>query len=108
MKMLTFTCVRYYIFLGGANGVHGAVPVGTASFQPGELRILTKFVINVIIQVYFHPMVRDKHGRKMSKTKGNVVNPIDVIEGITLQGLHDQLLTGNLDPKVLSPLALLL
>eukprot|EP00026_Physarum_polycephalum_P001667 Phypoly_transcript_01669.p1 GENE.Phypoly_transcript_01669~~Phypoly_transcript_01669.p1 ORF type:complete len:1006 (+),score=183.69 Phypoly_transcript_01669:169-3186(+) len=50
-------------------------------------------------QVYFHPMVKDAHGRKMSKTKGNVVDPIDVIEGIPLQGLHDKLLTGNLDPR---------
>ncbi len=35
--------------------------------------------------VYLHSMVRDAHGRKMSKTLGNVVDPIDVIEGITLE-----------------------
>ena len=45
-------------------------------------------------------MVQDAHGRKMSKTLGNVVDPIDVIEGITLQHLHDKLSQGNLDPKV--------
>jgi valyl-tRNA synthetase len=35
-----------------------------------------------VSQVYLHAMVRDSHGRKMSKTLGNVVDPMDVIEGI--------------------------
>lgn len=36
-------------------------------------------------------MVRDAHGRKMSKSLGNVIDPIDVIEGITLEQLHAKL-----------------
>lgn len=36
-------------------------------------------------QVYLHSMVRDAHGRKMSKSLGNVIDPLHVIEGITLQ-----------------------
>ena len=47
-------------------------------------------------QVYLHAMVRDAHGRKMSKSLGNVVNPLDVIAGITLPGLHATLDGGNL------------
>jgi valyl-tRNA synthetase len=49
-------------------------------------------------QVFLHAIVRDAHGRKMSKTLGNVIDPIDVIEGITLDDLHETLKSGNLDP----------
>merc|ERR1711871_629249 len=37
--------------------------------------------------VYLHSMVRDKYGSKMSKSKGNVIDPMDVIEGATLEHL---------------------
>ncbi|KAI8996861.1 valyl-tRNA synthetase [Pilobolus umbonatus] len=50
-------------------------------------------------EVICHAMIRDAHGRKMSKSLGNVIDPIDVIEGITLSGLHQKLLEGNLDPR---------
>lgn len=50
-------------------------------------------------EVYLHPMVRDAHGRKMSKSLGNVIDPMDVINGITLEGLHEQLIGSNLDPR---------
>uniref|UniRef100_T1ISV0 Valine--tRNA ligase n=1 Tax=Strigamia maritima TaxID=126957 RepID=T1ISV0_STRMM len=50
-------------------------------------------------QVYFHAMVRDAHGRKMSKSLGNVIDPIDVVHGISLEGLHGMLEDSNLDPK---------
>lgn len=47
-------------------------------------------------QVFLHPMVRDRYGRKLSKMLGNVVDPIAVIEGITLEELHETLMVGNL------------
>ncbi|KAI5332288.1 hypothetical protein L3X38_022417 [Prunus dulcis] len=50
-------------------------------------------------KVYLHPMIRDAHGRKMSKSLGNVIDPLDVINGITLEGLQEKLLEGNLDTK---------
>ena len=49
-------------------------------------------------EVYCHSLVRDSEGRKMSKSLGNVINPLDVMEGIELENLHNQLKTGNLDP----------
>ncbi|KAF1997617.1 valyl-tRNA synthetase-like protein [Amniculicola lignicola CBS 123094] len=50
-------------------------------------------------EVYCHSLIRDNEGRKMSKSLGNVIDPIDIMEGITLQQLNDKLKVGNLDPK---------
>ncbi|KAK6034060.1 Anticodon-binding domain protein [Cooperia oncophora] len=53
-------------------------------------------------EVYLHAMIRDAHGRKMSKSLGNVIDPLDVIRGVTLAELNRQLTTGNLDAKELA------
>jgi valyl-tRNA synthetase len=50
-------------------------------------------------EVYLHAMIRDAHGRKMSKSLGNVIDPLDVMMGISLEGLHQTLAAGNLDPR---------
>lgn len=46
-------------------------------------------------------MIRDAHGRKVSKSVGNGIDPLEVIEGATLADLHKRLETSNLDPKKL-------
>ncbi|KAL5564254.1 hypothetical protein UlMin_027418 [Ulmus minor] len=47
-------------------------------------------------KVYLHPMIRDAHGRKMSKSLGNVVDLLEVIiNGISLEGLHKRLEEGQ-------------
>ncbi|CAG8894914.1 unnamed protein product [Penicillium nalgiovense] len=50
-------------------------------------------------EVYCHSLIRDSDGRKMSKSLGNVIDPIDVMEGIQLQSLHDKLQLGNIADK---------
>ncbi|XP_010871392.2 valine--tRNA ligase, mitochondrial [Esox lucius] len=50
-------------------------------------------------QVLLHSLVRDKHGRKMSKSLGNVIDPLDVISGISLERLQEKVKEGNLDPR---------
>ncbi len=45
--------------------------------------------------VYLHGMVRDEHGAKMSKTKGNVVDPLDLVEQYGTDALRFSLITGG-------------
>jgi len=50
-------------------------------------------------EVYVHGLVRDQHGNKMSKSKGNVVDPIDLIDGITLEQLVAKRTQNLMNPK---------
>uniref|UniRef100_A0A3B4ZFC4 Valine--tRNA ligase, mitochondrial n=1 Tax=Stegastes partitus TaxID=144197 RepID=A0A3B4ZFC4_9TELE len=50
-------------------------------------------------QVLFHSLVRDKYGRKMSKSLGNVIDPLDVIHGVSLERLQEKVKEGNLEPR---------
>lgn len=49
--------------------------------------------------VFLHAMVRDKEGRKMSKSLGNVIDPLEVIGGCSLEALQARLDEGNLPEK---------
>ncbi|KAJ1964090.1 hypothetical protein IWQ62_003031 [Dispira parvispora] len=52
-------------------------------------------------QVVLHPMVRDAQGRKMSKSLGNVIDPLQVIHGASLATLQETLQKGFLEGKEL-------
>ena len=65
------------------------------------LMMTTHFINEVPFRkIFVHGLINDSSGQKMSKSKGNIIDPLDIIDGIDLKSLIEKRISGLMQPKM--------
>ena len=71
-------------------------------FWVARMIMMTKYFMKEVPfkEVYITGLIKDENGQKMSKSKGNILDPIDLIDGVSLEALLEKRTEGMMQPQL--------
>ena len=71
-------------------------------FWVARMIMMTKYFMKEVPfkEVYITGLIKDENGQKMSKSKGNILDPIDLIDGVSLEELLEKRTEGMMQPQL--------